>query len=103
MPQDLPRTPPPPATFRLNGLRLNGAQALPEAELKAVTQPYIGRDVALADLEALAKSITELYRARGFFLATAVVPVQTERVRARLKKGGAHHTVFLGFKRNQSL
>jgi len=24
----------------------------------------------------------------------------TERVRARLKKGGAHHTVFLGFKRN---
>jgi len=28
---------------------------------------------------------------------------QTERVRARLKKGGAHHTVFLGFKRNQSL
>jgi spermidine synthase len=27
----------------------------------------------------------------------------TERVRARLKKGGAHHTVFLGFKRSQSL
>ena len=27
---------------------------------------------------------------------------QTERVRARLKKGGAHHTVFLGFKRTQS-
>jgi spermidine synthase len=27
---------------------------------------------------------------------------QTERVRARLKKGGAHHTVFVGFKRTQS-
>lgn len=26
----------------------------------------------------------------------------TERVRARLKKGGAHHTVFLAYKRNQS-
>lgn len=26
----------------------------------------------------------------------------TERVRARLKKGGAHHTVFLAFKRKQS-
>jgi spermidine synthase len=25
----------------------------------------------------------------------------TERVRARLKKGGAHHTIFLGFKRTQ--
>jgi spermidine synthase len=27
---------------------------------------------------------------------------RTERVRARLKKGGAHHTVFLGVKRKQS-
>jgi hypothetical protein len=26
----------------------------------------------------------------------------TERVRARLAKGGAHHTVFLGFKRTPS-
>ncbi|WP_305729971.1 POTRA domain-containing protein, partial [Variovorax sp. dw_308] len=69
MPQDLPRTPAPPPTFRLNDIRLNGAQALSADELKTVTQPYIGRDVALADLEALAKAITDLYRARGYFLA----------------------------------
>ncbi|MEJ8857949.1 ShlB/FhaC/HecB family hemolysin secretion/activation protein [Variovorax robiniae] len=79
MPQDLPRTPAPPPTFRLNDIRLNGAQALSADELKSATQPYIGRDVALADLEALAKAITDLYRARGYFLATAVVPVQTVR------------------------
>ncbi|WP_275946439.1 POTRA domain-containing protein, partial [Variovorax sp. dw_954] len=79
MPQDLPRTPAPPPTFRLNDIRLNGAQALSADELKTVTQPYIGRDVALSDLEALAKAITDLYRARGYFLATAVVPVQTVR------------------------
>jgi hemolysin activation/secretion protein len=79
MPQDLPRTPVPAATFRLNDVRLNGAQALSSEELKATTQPYIGRDVALADLQALAQAITALYRARGYFLATAVVPVQTVR------------------------
>ncbi|MET0192557.1 MAG: POTRA domain-containing protein, partial [Hyphomicrobiaceae bacterium] len=79
MPQDLPRTPAPPPTFRLNDIRLNGAQTLSADELKSATQPYIGRDVALADLEALAKAITDLYRARGYFLATAVVPVQTVR------------------------
>jgi hemolysin activation/secretion protein len=76
-PQNLPATPPPAAKFRLNDLRLNGAQALPAEELKAITQPYIGRDVALADLEALAQAITAKYRERGYFLATAVVPVQT--------------------------
>lgn len=78
-PQALPAAPPPAAKFRLNDLRLNGAQALPAEELKAITQPYIGRDVALGDLEALAQAITAKYRERGYFLATAVVPVQTVR------------------------
>ncbi|MDM0117010.1 ShlB/FhaC/HecB family hemolysin secretion/activation protein [Variovorax sp. J22R133] len=76
-PQSLPAAPVPQTSFRLNDLRLNGAQALTAEQLKAVTQPYIGRDVTLADLEALAQSITDLYRARGFFLAQAVIPVQT--------------------------
>ncbi|WP_237288439.1 ShlB/FhaC/HecB family hemolysin secretion/activation protein [Variovorax sp. PAMC 28711] len=67
------------SAFRLNDLRLNGAQALPSDDLKAITQPYIGRDVTLGDLEALAQAITAQYRARGFFLATAIVPVQTVR------------------------
>jgi len=76
-PQALPAAPATAATFRLNDLRLNGAQALTSEELRSTTQPYIGRDVTLADLETLAKAITQRYRDRGFFLATAVVPVQT--------------------------
>jgi len=78
-PQNLPAAPPQATRFRLNDLRLNGAQALPAADLQAITQPYIGRDVALGDLEALAQAITAKYRERGYFLATAVVPVQTVR------------------------
>lgn len=73
-----PQGPAPASTaFRLNDLRLNGAQALSADDLRSVTAPYIGRDVTLADLEALARDITARYRERGFFLAQAIVPVQT--------------------------
>lgn len=64
-------------TFRLNDVRLAGAQTLPADELRELAQPYIGREVSLADLEALARRITERYRDRGYFLAQALVPVQT--------------------------
>ncbi|RYF78524.1 MAG: ShlB/FhaC/HecB family hemolysin secretion/activation protein [Comamonadaceae bacterium] len=78
-PQTLPATPVPAssASFRLNDLRLNGAEALSAEELRSTTAPYIGRDVTLADLESLAQAITQRYRERGYFLAQAVVPVQT--------------------------
>lgn len=76
-PQSLPAPPTPAASFRLNDLRLNGAEALTAQELRSTTAPYIGRDVTLADLEALAQAITQRYRDRGYFLAQAVVPVQT--------------------------
>lgn len=75
--QTLPAAPVPAASFRLNELRLAGAQALGSDELRTLTQPWIGRDVTLADLEALAQAITARYRERGYFLAQAVVPVQT--------------------------
>jgi hemolysin activation/secretion protein len=75
--QGLPAMPAPAASFQLNDLRLNGAQALSNEELKSITQPYIGRNVTLDDLESLARAITARYRERGFFLAQAVVPVQT--------------------------
>lgn len=88
-PQSLPAIPAAPvasaasaesvARFRLNDLRLNGAEALSGEDLRAITAPYIGRDVSLADLESLAQAITQRYRDRGYFLAQALVPVQTVR------------------------
>jgi len=75
-PQALPAAPAPAVSFRLNDLRFNGAQALRSEDLRELTAPYIGRDVTLADLEALAGAITQRYRERGYFLAQAVVPVQ---------------------------
>jgi len=81
-PQSLPAPPRPASaagTFKLNDLRLNGVKALSNEELQSITAPYIGRDVTLADLEALAQAITARYKERGYFLAQAVVPVQTVR------------------------
>ncbi len=75
--QALPAAPAPAQSFRLTDVRLTGAQALGSDELRALAQPWIGRDVTLADLEALARGITARYRERGYFLAQAVVPVQT--------------------------
>ncbi len=77
-PQALPAAPAAPAVaFRLNDLRLTGAEALSAENLRETTAPYIGRDVTLAELEQLAQAITDRYHARGYFLAQAVVPVQT--------------------------
>jgi len=79
-PQNLPAAPQPPAaSFKLNDLRLNGVKALTNEELQDITAPYIGRNVALGDLESLAQAITARYKERGYFLAQAVVPVQTVR------------------------
>jgi hemolysin activation/secretion protein len=77
-PQSLPASAPPnQASFKLQDLRLNGVKALSNEELQSITTPYIGRNVTLADLEGLAQAITAHYKARGYFLAQAVVPVQT--------------------------
>lgn len=64
------------ATFRLVDVRLQGAHSADAAQLDALVQPYRGRDVTLAQLQALANEITALYRAQGYFLAQAIVPVQ---------------------------
>lgn len=76
-PQVLPAAlPTPAASFRLVDVRLKGMQALPVESSQALAQPYRGREVTLADLQALADAITAHYRAQGYFLAQAIVPVQ---------------------------
>lgn len=78
--QSLPVAPAPAASaasFRLQNVRFVGADAIDAVALRALAQPYIGRDVRLGDLEQLAQAVTDRYRAQGFFLAQAVVPVQS--------------------------
>jgi hemolysin activation/secretion protein len=77
--QGLPPLPAPSRSFRLEGLRFSGIDRLDAVEVRALAEPYVGRDVTLGDLESLARSITARYRDRGYFLAQAIVPAQTVR------------------------
>lgn len=64
------------ASFELRRVRFAGATVFSDAELQALAAPDIGRRVTLADLEALAQRVTAHYRAWGYLLAQAIVPVQ---------------------------
>ncbi len=60
----------------LKAIRFSGNTAYSSAELQALVADRIGQPNTLADLEALAGRITEKYRADGYLLAQAIVPVQ---------------------------
>ncbi|SEI46544.1 Hemolysin activation/secretion protein [Azotobacter beijerinckii] len=72
----------PPAggpTFELREVRFRGATQIPAQRLQALAAEYVGRPVGLAQLDELAQRVTGLYRDEGYFLAQALVPVQTVR------------------------
>jgi hemolysin activation/secretion protein len=64
------------ASFMLKSVRFNGATVFPAEELQSVAAAQIGRQVTLADLQAIAQRVTEKYRRAGYALAQALVPAQ---------------------------
>ena len=64
------------ADFVLKGIVYRGTTEMQDSTLSTLAAAYIGRRVTLADLEKLAELVTLEYRARGFFLAQAIVPQQ---------------------------
>lgn len=80
----LPRAPARPALhadesvrFTVKAVRVSGDTAFDEAALRAlVSNDLLGKRVSLADLQSAAAKITAYYRARGFLVARAYVPVQ---------------------------
>jgi hemolysin activation/secretion protein len=65
------------AGFELGGIALEGATAIPSEELRPIWADRIGRDVTVADLQAIAGQIGAAYRARGYVLSQAVLPAQS--------------------------
>lgn len=75
-----PQAPPPPEDtngerVRVERFAIEGATLVPQADLAAAVQPYVGRMLGLEDLRAAARTLTDLYRRRGYF-ARAVLPPQ---------------------------
>ena len=62
--------------FRLAGVTVAGATALPRDAIAAAYHDYLGKTVSQADLAAIAGRISDLYRAAGYHLSRAIVPAQ---------------------------
>ena len=60
----------------LSDVVFEGASAVPVADLEAMAAPYIGREMALAEVFRLAEEVTAEYRRRGYVLSRAVVGPQ---------------------------
>ena len=63
----------------VKGFYFSGNTVVFQSELEAITQPYVGRSLALPDLEEVAARVTDLYRQKGYTLATTYVPQQQIR------------------------
>ena len=58
---------------------VTGVSVFSQEQLQALLTPAQGRELTLADLEALAAGITALYREHGYLLARAYIPPQDMR------------------------
>jgi len=93
-PRPAPAAPPlapAPGGATLRHVVLDGATAIPEAELAPLWAPLLGQPVAPETLAALAQRITAAYRARGYVLSQAILPEQT------FAGGTVHIAVVEGF------
>lgn len=71
-------------------VKVEGGSIYPSGELKAVYQPFIGRDVSLAELIEATRGLTRRYQQDGYLLSYAFLPVQgfeQGRVRVVLVEG----------------
>jgi len=77
-------------TFTLNAVSLEGAQAIPESDLRSIYAAKIGEIVSLSEVFGFARAITKKYVERGYPLSLAYVPAQEidgGEVRIRIVEG----------------
>lgn len=78
----LPRLVEPPFTLKdkstlfVRDFKVEGAELVSEAEIRAIVAPYENRKLTLAQIYEAADKITTLYRDKGYLLAKAYVPAQ---------------------------
>lgn len=78
-PLQVPEAPMLTGTVRLNEVLFSPSELLEDAELRALAQPYLGRDVTSQDLNALLRAIQALYLGKGVQTAVPVLPQQDLR------------------------
>lgn len=63
-------------SFTLTKVETDPSEVLTEAEIQAVTAPYVGKTVSLSDLYAIAGAINNLYNDKGYMVCKAYLPPQ---------------------------
>lgn len=66
----------PAVAVKLSQVKIEGASVYSEAELKALVQDAVGRELGLSGLEELTDRITRHYRQNGYTVARAYLPAQ---------------------------
>ena len=69
---------------KVSGFTFTGNTVFSVEELTALMSGYIGKELTLAELNSAAATITDAYRARGYFLASANIPPQTIKADATI-------------------
>ena len=63
-------------TFILTRADVDSSDILTETEIKAVTDPYVGKTVSLQDLYDMTAAINKLYEEKGYAVCRAYLPPQ---------------------------
>ncbi|QHE87195.1 POTRA domain-containing protein [Hydrogenophaga sp. BPS33] len=78
-PPPVPEAPTLASTVLLNEVLFSPSELLGDDELRALAQPYLGRDVSSQDLNAFLRAIQTLYLSKGVTTAVPVLPQQDLR------------------------
>lgn len=68
-----------PQNILVKGFAFSGNTVIGRDELEVATQPYVGQSLDMGALEQVASLVTELYKHKGYTLATAYIPQQDIR------------------------
>ena len=66
----------PAPTFTLTAIAVEGNTVLSQAELDALTAPYTGRPITMADAQKLRLAVAAAYSARGYVTTRVILPPQ---------------------------
>lgn len=75
----------------LREIRVDGATVFTPQQLRALTDPYLNREISGSEIFALAQALTAHFRNAGYFLSVVIVPPQT------LSQGSLSLRVFEGY------
>lgn len=75
-PYALPLTAKDTVMVQVKGFRLTGNTAFKQGKIEQLLESHVGQELGVNKLQAIASSITKLYRDHGYFVARAYLPEQ---------------------------